>query len=391
MKESMELRPLTNSLANTLDKLARYNNYLREEFASSLTRYNEYELNAKAKALYVNGQRPKRLVFTGMGCSAIVSYMIKGFFAFHREDLEIEILNDYDPTYDIAKSIFDDPDTLIIVSSYSGHSEEPIKAYEEHFKSCRGKILFLTSGGRLGAIAEADKMPVAYWRLFNPDREYPLLHAPQFFAILLDILRQINVISTNHQMELRETQVALKAYLSQEIVPKLECIAARIRNRDLTLVAGPKWYTSLLRLVQMHFNEVANHPTHMAPLHDFCHSEVAILNAPRTNHGILLFKDVDEDAYAEQKIANLRNLLTDADPANISIHYDELILKGSSFSEQMFTALAWIQEIVYQLGLHNVMPSRELISRAAGNSWYNVATIQHEIAQPIAQPMLAAK
>ena len=149
MKESKEVRLLTNSLTNTLDKLARYNNYAirlayplfnnyqREEFASSLTRYNEYELNAQAKALYVNGQRPKRLVFTGMGCSAIVSYMVKGFFASHGEDLEIEILNDYDPTYDIAKSIFNDPDTLIIVSSYSGHSEEPIKAYEEHFKSCR--------------------------------------------------------------------------------------------------------------------------------------------------------------------------------------------------------------------------------------------------------------
>src|SRR5436190_22972158 len=106
MKESKEVRLLTNSLTNTLDKLARYNNYQREEFASSLTRYNEYELNAQAKALYVNGQRPKRLVFTGMGCSAIVSYMVKGFFASHGEDLEIEILNDYDPTYDIAKSIF---------------------------------------------------------------------------------------------------------------------------------------------------------------------------------------------------------------------------------------------------------------------------------------------
>lgn len=370
------------SLVGTLGKLDRYNNYRQKEFAPSLTRYTEYELNSKARDLYANGKRPRHIVFTGMGCSAIVSYMIKGFLGSRGEDLEIDILNDYDPTYGIAKSVLDSRDTLVIVSSYSGHSEEPIKAYQEYFKGCRANILFLTSGGRLAAIGEADDLPIAYWRLVNPDREYPLLHAPQFFAILLDILRSMNVLTTNHQDELQRAQILLTEPTSAGLRLQLDAIAMRLRNRDVTLIAGPKWYTSLLRLAQMHFNEIANQPAHLAHFHDFCHSEVAILNAPRTSHGMLLFKDPCEDDYTEQKMVNLRRLLTDPDPANISIHYDELLLGEGTFCEQMFSALASVQSIVYQLGLHNAMPSRELISRAAGNAWYNAATIRHELSHP---------
>jgi glucose/mannose-6-phosphate isomerase len=370
---------LMESLVGTLGKLERYNKYRQEEFASSLTRYTEYELNSKAQNLYANGQRPKQIVFTGMGCSAIVSYMIKGFLASRGEDLEIDILNDYDPTYGISKSVLNNRDTLVIVSSYSGHSEEPIKAYQEHFKGCRANILFLTSGGRLAAIGETENLPIAYWRLVTPDREYPLLHAPQFFAILLDILKNINVLTTNHQSELQQAQALLAQTRPAALQSRLDAIAMRLRNRDVTLIAGPKWYTSLLRLAQMHFNEIANQPTHLAHFHDFCHSEVAILNAPRMSHGLLLFKDPYEDDYTEQKMVNLRRLLTDPDPANISIHYDELRFSEGSFCEQMFSALDSLQSIVYQLGLHNVMPSRELISRAAGNAWYNAATIRHEM------------
>ena len=365
-------------LYSTIDKLDRYRRYWKDSFPISLTRYNEYELNEKATRLLEDGKRFKRIVFTGMGCSAIVSHMIRGFLLARGTSLEIEIINDYDPTYLLGRSLYDDPNTLIVISSYSGHSAEPIKAYRESFKESRGSILFLTSGGKLGEIGEADDMPIAYWRLVQPDREYPLFHAPQFFAIILDILKKMRVTETNYQDDLSATQIKIGHYINSGKVWETASVATKLRNRDLTLISTPKWHVSLMRLAQMHFNEIANHPTHMAPFHDYCHSEVAILNDPRTNHGLILFKDLYEDEYTQGKMANFSRLLTNEHAGNNAIHLEEVQLAGSTFIEQMFLGLAWIHGVTDHLGQFNLMESRELISRAAGNAWYNADTIAEE-------------
>jgi glucose/mannose-6-phosphate isomerase len=367
-------------LSSTLAKLDRYRTYWTKDFPNSLTKFQEYELNDEAKRLI--GKRFKRIVFTGMGCSAIVSFMVRGFLVSQGSDIEFDIVNDYDPTYTLGRSLYNNSETLIVISSYSGHSAEPIKAYREFFKQSRGQILFLTAGGKLGEIGEADKMPIAYWRLSASDREYPLFHAPQFFAILLEIFRELGITGSNFQDELSTTQERVRQYVgSDAVLAETAAAATKMRNRDLTLIAAPKWTVSLMRLAQMHLNEIANHPTHIAPFHDYCHSEVAILNDPRAAHGLLLFRDPDEDEYTMNKMDNFVRLITDDHVGNNAINLKQLLLNGSSFTEQMFLGLAWIQCVTDHLGQFNLMGSRELISRAAGNAWYNSRTISNEISE----------
>lgn len=98
-------------------------------------------------ALSVSGDGVSSIVVFGMGGSAIGGELVKG----HLEDrltIPLEVVRGYTaPAYVGA-------DTLAVVSSYSGNTEEALSAYGD--VAARGaRIVCSTTGGRLAELAEA--------------------------------------------------------------------------------------------------------------------------------------------------------------------------------------------------------------------------------------------
>jgi glucose/mannose-6-phosphate isomerase len=91
-----------------------------------------------------------------MDCSAIVFDIVKGFFADQKIPIYVEVINDYEIDFLVSKEILQDGKTLVIISSYSGFSQEPINAYHK-IKEYTKDIIFLTSGGKLEQIAKKRK------------------------------------------------------------------------------------------------------------------------------------------------------------------------------------------------------------------------------------------
>ena len=126
-------------------RLYRYKQFIDTQFIDSLLWNKDYSLvgvdkNFKHK---IEAGGFKRIVFTGMGCSAIVSDVIKGFFADQNITIYIEVINDYDIDILIDKRVLYDAETLIIISSYSGYSQEPIHFYDK-VKHKSKNIMFIT-------------------------------------------------------------------------------------------------------------------------------------------------------------------------------------------------------------------------------------------------------
>ncbi len=361
-------------------RLQRYKQFIDDQFIDSLLWNKDYSLDGLGKDLRnkIEAGQFRKIIFTGMGCSAIVSDVIKGFFASRQIPIYVDVINDYDVDLLVDKEVLKDEKTLTIISSYSGHSQEPINFYQ-NIKELTQNIIFLTSGGKLAEIAKQDGVSIIHWKLRNPDREYPLFHVPQYFSILLDIFAELKMLDSNFQNELKETATYLKQEFTEQKIKQAELVAERLRDREIVFLAEPKWYFTLLKLVDMHFNEMSMAPAHRNFFHEFTHSEVAVFTDPKNKLAIVIFRDADEDNYANEKINRLVKIFTDKKAKqNKNIELVEIKLDQKNFFQKFFSTLLFINYAAYFLGIYNNMESRELISTSAGNSWYNQKTIQAE-------------
>jgi len=89
-----------------------------------------------------------QVVIGGLGGSGIAGRIVKNYFA-DKLDLPIEVVSDYIfPRYVSSR-------TLIILSSYSGNSEETLALYTQA-KEKKSPLIILTSGGELEKLALQD-------------------------------------------------------------------------------------------------------------------------------------------------------------------------------------------------------------------------------------------
>jgi glucose/mannose-6-phosphate isomerase len=94
----------------------------------------------------------KNIVVTGLGGSAIGGDILRSYVS-DEAGIPIFVNRNYTLPH------FVDNDSLVIVSSYSGNTEETISAYKDA-SSKRAKILAVTSGGEIARLAEKDSNAV---------------------------------------------------------------------------------------------------------------------------------------------------------------------------------------------------------------------------------------
>lgn len=358
-------------------RLERYEEFLTQEYRQAFDKSDEYstdeitdDLRAKIRA----GQF-RRIVFSGMGCSAIVSDVIRSYLSTFDSGLEVFVFNDYDFEFLVPRSVIEDPSTLVILSSYSGYSSEPIRAFMD-MQAMHDRMLLLTSGGRLSELGAEYGVSIARWKLSKPDREYPLFHVGQYFAILIRMFFELGLIQQDHTSEVHALTDHLKADFTDEHRLAAAGAARLAEDANIIMVASPKWHESILKLAKMHFNEIAMAPATRNFFHEFCHSEVATLSDPGRKHLVMLFCDDDEDDdYTQQKRQNLVRLLESRLPQNRNVEVVQVHMNQPTFMRKYFATLEFIQYMTLDLGRYYETQSRDLISEAAGNPWYHTSTI----------------
>jgi len=131
------------------------------------------------------------IVLVGMGGSALGGHVVKSVF---EKDLKVpfEIINNYQvPGFVNNKS-------LVILSSYSGTTEEVLEAYKVA-KRKKAKLFIIATGGRLAAAAKRDKIP-AY--IFEPTANYsgqPRIGVGYAIFGLIGILKNIGLLKVNEK------------------------------------------------------------------------------------------------------------------------------------------------------------------------------------------------
>jgi glucose/mannose-6-phosphate isomerase len=222
-----------------------------------------------------------------------------------------------------------------------------------------------------------DGTSLIQYKLRHADREYPLYHVQQFFAIFLDLFHKLGITPRSYREELEASVAFLKSEFHEGTLKKAQDIAEKLRDSRIALLGTADWYVTLLKQTTMFFNEIAMVPTHRNLLHEFSHTEVAAYSDPSAKQAMVVFRDAGADDYTLNKIRTLEELFGDKSiPQNENIEFVTIDLDQQDFFKKFFFGHFFTVYVAYYLGLHADVAGRDLISIAASNPWWSQRSIE---------------
>jgi len=145
-----------------------------------------------------NPSQFRNILVAGMGGSAIGGDFVRSYLA-DKLTIPMFINRNY------GLPLFVDSNTLVIASSYSGNTEESLSAFEEAMsRGC--KIIVVTTGGRLLAMAQANNCPY----IVLPGGFEPRAALGYSFGPILKLMQLIGFIANQDQV-IADTVAALTA------------------------------------------------------------------------------------------------------------------------------------------------------------------------------------
>ncbi len=213
------------------------------------------------------------IVVAGMGGSALGGLFLQRWLS---DQLKVPLLVDRD--YNLPA--FVGPDTIVIVSSYSGNTEEDLSELEQAQKA-GARIVLMTSGGELAARAKSQQLPI----ITIPTGYQPRLAVLYEIKALAGLFDQLG-LTTNAAAELEAAGQWLTSQIAGWVaeIPTEDNQAKRIAKDLLgcavVIYGGPtlgmqafKWKIDL--------NENAKHAAFSYELPEFNHNEFLGWKNPR--------------------------------------------------------------------------------------------------------------
>ncbi|KAI1039452.1 hypothetical protein LB505_002588 [Fusarium chuoi] len=361
-------------------RLERLQPMLGNPLFESILWGHEYDLSKLDNDLRqrIESGQFKRLVFYGMGCSSVVSDIVKGFFLNEKIPLHVQVINDYDLDWFVDRNVMKDPTTLAIIVCYSGWSVEPCLFFETMREMTGNKnLIVLSGGGKIQHLCEEHNTSIILYKLRHADREYPLYHVQQFFSIFLDLFHKLKLTPSSYHKELQDSVNFLKTEFNDATLKKAQAIAEKLKNSRIALLSTADWYVTLLKQTTMFFNEIAMVPTHRNLLHEFSHTEVAAYSNSSEKQAIITFLDSNADQYTKEKVKTLEGLFGSKDiPQNKNIEFINIDLNQENFFKKFFYGHFFTVYVAYYLGIHSNVEGRDLISIAAKNPWWSQRNIE---------------
>jgi glucose/mannose-6-phosphate isomerase len=267
-----------------------------------------YEEAARiAKKLSVNYARPRTIVIAGMGGSAISGELLKDW-ARDKITVPIEVSREY------SLPAYANKDTLVLVTSYSGETEESLSAFLDATKR-KCMTVCISSGGTLQEFAE--KLGIPHLRV--PAGMAPRATLPYLFMPLPILLEKIGLVS-GVTPEFSATINALKrisAANSPETPLKTnfsKSLAANICG-TVPVVYGFGFYRAVAQRLKTQFNENSKVPAKWEVFPELNHNEIVGWEKHgklTKNFSAILIRDKAEPSEIRSRIETTKTLMQPA-------------------------------------------------------------------------------
>ncbi|MBM2813939.1 MAG: Bifunctional phosphoglucose/phosphomannose isomerase [Ignavibacteria bacterium] len=266
----------------------------------------------KNAPLFSPKENPKKIAILGMGGSAIGGDILRSYSAATAgaDHLSIQI----NRTYNIPKSI--DENTFVIGSSYSGGTEETIEGFSQA-RQRTDKLLCISSGGELSAIARNENIPL----IEIPGGLQPRCALGYSFFPLLHLLIRSGAFNENAAIESEQAEKELITLLDENSktygVPSHAnpsyLMAEKLHGK------APVFYSSceILDTVNLRWrgqiNENAKNFAFGSFLPEMNHNEINSWNMPKSileNLIIVLLRDKNDHPRVQKRFDALGSILS---------------------------------------------------------------------------------
>jgi len=284
------------------------------------------------------------IVVCGMGGSAIGGDLARSLLQ-DTLHLPMAICRGY------ALPAFAGPDSLVIGSSYSGNTEETLSAFAQAIKRrCRSFVM--TTGGRLGEIAAAEKIP----RVLLPSGLQPRAALGYSFVPLLLFLHKIGQADYSPEtfsalagfLESRIPQLAREAPSEQNPAKQL---ALRLYGRMPIIYSGPELTDAAATRIKGQICENAKMLAFANQFPEFNHNELVgwkIVQAFREYLRVLILRDRDDHPRVAARMDIVKGMIEKQQVEVVEIYSD-----GQSRLERLFSLIQLGDFISYYLAILN--------------------------------------
>ncbi|MFH2037304.1 MAG: bifunctional phosphoglucose/phosphomannose isomerase [Candidatus Zixiibacteriota bacterium] len=270
----------------------------------------------------------KNIVIIGMGGSAIGGDLVRSYLS---RSLKI-------PFY-VCRNYrlpdFVDDNTLIIASSYSGNTEETLSALDDAM-SRKAKVTCITTGGKLGEIAEKNDYMTA-----KLPSGYPPRSALGFsFVPLLFIMEKLG-FAKDVDASISELVLGLTAYRKNYEVNNpvdknpAKQLALKLYNKIPIIYSGPELTDAIGTRWKGQICENAKCLAFNNQFPEFNHNELVgwnIIDSYRDNLIVIYLRDSDDHPKVSQRMAVVRELIEKMDVEIVNIQSQGDFPLGRMFS-----------------------------------------------------------
>lgn len=338
----------------TLDNFQKYKDLDTGQVAESIellaNQIKQVVKDAKSIKIPKNYKKISQVVVAGMGGSNIGVEIIKSAFS-DRIKVPISILAGYDVPANVNQN------TLYILSSYSGSTEEPLSTYNEARKR-KAKILAITAHGeknKLENLMAKDNIPGLIFDASDNPSGQPrlglgfaifgmalLMSKAGLFTLSNDEIKDIvSMLEKNNQ----KLQIQANSNINQA-----KQIAKEIYGKQAILI-GAEFTQGNIKAMRNQICESSKNFASFLNLPDLNHFAMEGLRFPKNNSKSLAFVFFDSSLYHEriQKRSKLTQIVVKKNNIKVVKH----TLKANTKAKQAFELLQLGTWISYYLGILN--------------------------------------
>jgi len=283
-----------------------------------------------------SGKDFSNVILTGLGGSGIGGSIVQNY-VFDKMKVPFSVNKDYFlPAYVNKKS-------LVIVSSYSGNTEETIAAMQQAIKA-KATIVCITSGGKIAELAKKKHIDCILLPAGMPPRScigYSMVQ-------VLFILAHFGFISGDFKRNIKTSIKMLKADLLP-IQKKARSIAQKL-NGKLPVIYASSEYEGLAIRVRQQINENSKMLAWHGVVPEMNHNELVGWRDKDAKKAVLILRNEDDYDRVQTRMEINKKIIRKYTPNVIEIYS-----QGKSYWEKIFYFIHltdWVS--VYLADLHNV-------------------------------------
>jgi|SRR5690554_95630 len=317
--------------------IAKYDPSNQFEVLTKTHEQIEYAWNNKIDLSRIKVKGIENIILSGLGGSAISGDLFSNFF---NEELEYPFF--VNRNYTLPP--FADKNTLVIISSYSGNTEETISVLNHALKKkCR--IVCITSGGKIEKIAEKNKIPVVkILPGFHPRYALGL----SFFS-LLKVMNKLKIVEVKNSLvnSIIKFYKEKAAEYSKEKNPAI-LYAEQILGSIPVIYSAEGYTSSVGYRFKCQFNENSKLNAYHNVLPEMNHNEIVGWESFNENQKLIVFNIIDKNypAQIKKRFSVTNEILAKAKVEVINLESNE-----KSFKVRLMDLIYLCDWITYYTGI----------------------------------------